>query len=146
MRARPPSRRLQAPSSFWRPRRVRRRSRRGSTSACWETAWRSRAIALEPGQQVAYSPEVLEEPAEIDPAVVVAWQQGLLIFKDEPLAAVIEEVNRYRLGKIILTKRELESLRVNGVFHLDRLDGVIAQVRSLGAEVTTLPGGFVLLS
>ncbi|WP_375595210.1 FecR domain-containing protein [Algihabitans albus] len=108
--------------------------------------WRSRAITLEPGQQVAYSPEVLEEPAEIDPAVVVAWQQGLLIFKDEPLAAVIEEVNRYRLGKIILTKRELESLRVNGVFHLDRLDGVIAQVRSLGAEVTTLPGGFVLLS
>ena len=46
----------------------------------------------------------------------------------------------------ILTKAALGSLPVNGVFHLDRLDGVIAQLRALGAEVTTLPGGFVLLS
>lgn len=109
-------------------------------------AWRSRKIDLQPGQQIVYSADEIDEPAMVDPNVVVAWQQGLLIFKDEPLAAVIEEVNRYRVGKIILTKRELEALPVNGVFHLSRLDGVIAQVRSLGAEVTTLPGGFVLLS
>ena len=107
--------------------------------------WRELSVALGPDRQVVYTADGLGSPRPVDPATVTAWQDGLLVFNDEPLAAVIDEVNRYRAGKIILTKAALGSLPVNGVFHLDRLDGVIAQLRALGAEVTTLPGGFVLL-
>ena len=111
-----------------------------------DVMWQDQSVRLKPEQQVFYSTDEFGSPTPVDPFAVSAWQRGLLIFHDEPLAAVIKEVNRYRVGKIFLTKPELGSLLVNGVFHLDRLDGVIAQVRGLGAEVTTLPGGFVLLS
>ncbi|HTH98414.1 MAG TPA: FecR domain-containing protein [Stellaceae bacterium] len=105
-----------------------------------------RSVGLQPAQQVAYGPGGLGAPVTVDPDVVTAWRQGLLILHDEPLAQVIDEVNRYRPGRIILANGALEKRRVNGVFHLDRLDGVIDEVRQLGATVTALPGGIILLS
>ena len=69
------------------------------------------------------------------------------IARDRPLAGVVDEVNRYRPGKIIITSGELKQRVVNGTFQLDRLDDFVAQVQQLfGARVTSLPGGVVLLS
>jgi transmembrane sensor len=105
-------------------------------------------VALRPGEQAAYSSSVaLGAPIEADSAMTTAWQQGLLIFHDRPLAEVIAEVNRYRAGKIIVMNATLGQRRVNGTFHLDRLDDVVGEVRQLfDAQVRRLPGGIVLLS
>lgn len=112
-----------------------------------DVEWRKQAVRLQPRQQVSYSPEGLGVSASVDPAEATAWQERLLIFRDRPLAEVIDEVNRYRPGRIIVTNAELARRLVNGTFHLDRLDDVVAQVRQLfGARVTSLPGGVVLLS
>jgi transmembrane sensor len=107
-----------------------------------------RRVELRAGEQATYSPSVaLAAPIEADPALATAWQQGLLIFHDRPLAEVIAEVNRYRAGKIIIMNARLGQRRVNGTFHLDRLDDVVAEVRQLfDAEIRRLPGGIVLLS
>jgi transmembrane sensor len=71
----------------------------------------------------------------------------LLIFRDRPLASVVDEVNRYRSGKIIITNDDLKRRLVNGTFQLDRLETFVAQVEQLfGAKVRSLPGGVVLLS
>ena len=107
---------------------------------------RNHRVRLTQKQQVTYSGSEIGQPLLTDPAVVTSWRDRILVFKEEPLVRVIDEVNRYRKGRIILANAKLEDLLVNGVFHIDRLDGVIAQVRGLGAEVTELPGGIVLLS
>jgi transmembrane sensor len=107
----------------------------------------SQAVRLRSGQQVSYSAAGLGASAMVDTAQETSWQARLLVFRDRPLAQVIDEVNRYRPGKIIVTNSELGRRLVNGTFHLDRLEEVIAQVRQLfGASVTALPGGIVLLS
>lgn len=104
------------------------------------------AVALiEPRQQVTYGPRGLGEVTAADPALVASWRQGLLVFRNEPLSSVVREVNRYRPGKIILANGGLAHLPVNGVFRLDRIDGVIHQIAKLGAHVTPLPGGIVIL-
>ena len=38
----------------------------------------------------------------VDTVVVTAWRDGVLVFRNTPLVRVIEEVNRYRPGRIIL--------------------------------------------
>lgn len=109
--------------------------------------YRNRAAALEQKQQLSYGESGISAAMLIDPAAVVAWRDGYLMFTREPLARVIVEVNRYRPGRIMLLNAELGRGVVTARFRLDRLDDVIVQVREVfGARVRTLPGGIVLLS
>jgi transmembrane sensor len=108
-----------------------------------------RSVQLGRGQQVSYSAAepmgALASPA--DPARAAAWREKLLVFRDQPLADVVSEVNRYRPGKIVVTNTALGKRLVNGTFHTDQLDDFVAQVRQLfSADVRSLPGGIVLLS
>ncbi len=98
-------------------------------------------------QQVSYTDQGLGAAIEIDPADVTAWQKGVLVFHDEPLGRVIEEVNRYWPGWIVVTNEILRNRLVTARFKLDRLEDVITQVRLVfHANVTRLPGGIVVLS
>ncbi|WP_448044304.1 FecR family protein [Bradyrhizobium liaoningense] len=99
------------------------------------------------GQQLSYTRAGIGTSVNVDPAQVTAWQSGLLIFRDRPLAAVVEEVNRYRPGKIVIVSAELRQRTVNGDFEIKKLDSFVTQVEQLfGAHATSLPGGLVLLS
>jgi transmembrane sensor len=99
------------------------------------------------GEQVSYSSAGIEPLLAVDVEQVAAWQNGLLIFRDKPLGDVVDEVNRYRPGKIIITNSETRRRVVNGTFQIDKLDNFVPQVQQLfGARVTSLPGGIVLLS
>jgi transmembrane sensor len=104
-------------------------------------------VRLHRAEQVSYSDAGLEASVPVDAAQVAAWQAGLLVVRDKPLASVVDEVNRYRSGKIIITNADLKRRVVNGTFQLDRLENFVAQVEQLfGARVRSLPGGVVLLS
>lgn len=108
---------------------------------------RGHAATLEQRQQVVYGGRGLEQVVTTDPAVVTGWREGMLVFRNEPLARVIDEVNRYRPGKIVLMNAELGRRSVVASFRLDRIDDVITLVRdAYGAQVRLLPGGIVLLS
>jgi transmembrane sensor len=128
--------------------------RRSGSSVCVTCAdgdvrvsYRSRTATLGPGQQVIYDDQGLGSAASADPAVVTAWQRGLLIFRDAPLAEVVEEVNRYRPGRIILLNDALAERKVVAGFRLDQIDDVVNYIRqAFGAKIRSLPGGVVLLS
>jgi transmembrane sensor len=108
---------------------------------------RAHSVRLGAGTQIGYSADGMASPVAVDPALATAWHRGLLVFENRPFAQVIDEVNRYRTGKIIVTNSSLGARLVSGTFHLDRLDDVIGQVlQAFGARVTRLPGGVVLLS
>lgn len=99
------------------------------------------------GQQVVYDDRTVHAPSNVDTASVTAWRRGMLVFDDMPLAAVIDEINRYRPGKLVLRNPRLSDARVQAQFSLRRLDDAIVMVRDVfGAHVTMLPGGIVLLS
>ena len=106
-----------------------------------------RSATLQKKQQVVYDGRNLGHVQNVDPIIVTAWREGELLFQNEPLARVVEEVNRYRPGRIILVNEALGKRRFTAQFKLDRLEVVITQLKAaFGARVVSLPGGVVLLS
>lgn len=82
-----------------------------------------------------------------DVAMATAWRQGVLIFKNTPLADAVEQINRYRDAPIILAGDGLGARPVNGIFHTQHIDGAITQIRQLlHLSASNLPGGVVVLS
>jgi transmembrane sensor len=111
-----------------------------------DVAQGGRVVQLGQAEQVSYTPGGIEVSVPIDPAQVTAWQSGLLIFRDQTLADVVDEVNRYRSGKIIITNADLKQRVVNGTFQINKLGDFVLQVQQLfGAQARSLPGGVVLL-
>lgn len=110
-------------------------------------AYRGRQNTLSAGQQLTYNDRELGPVTGANEEQVDAWRRQLLIFDRQPLSKVVEEVNRYRSGKIILVNQDLGRRQVQARFTLDQLAEVIALIRdAYGARVTSLPGGIVLLS
>ncbi len=103
-------------------------------------------VSLHGGQQVSYGETGLDPVVATDSEVVAAWRQGLLIFREAPLARLIDEVNRYRSGKIILLAPHLAQRRVVATFRLDRIDDAVTFIRQvMNVPARFLPGGIVLL-
>lgn len=97
-------------------------------------------------QQIVYSAEGLGAASDVDPDVVTAWQRGLLVFRNDPLARVVAEVNRYRPGKIVLMSEELGRRPVLATFRIDRIDEVVPRLQAVfGIPIKTLPGGIALV-
>lgn len=106
-----------------------------------------REAKLRSREQVVYTAQDLGVTISVDPETVTAWERGLLVFRNDPLAHVIEEVNRYRSGKIILTSTELGRRPVLATFRIDRIQEVVPRLQTVfGVKVRALPGGIVLLS
>lgn len=79
-------------------------------------------------------------------AATAAWRRGLLVFRDTPLATVVDDLNRYRPGRIMLASGSAASRRVTGVFHLDRPDEALTTIRTaLGLAEYRLGERLVLL-
>lgn len=124
------------------------------TSACVtclandvQVDFRGQQVTLRERQQVTYGDQGLAGVLTIDPAVVAAWQRGLIIFNMMPLADVIDELNRYRPGRIVLLNTRLARSPVNGRFKIDDPDEALVQIeRAFGVHRRTLPGGLVLLT
>jgi transmembrane sensor len=109
--------------------------------------YRGQRVPLQEGQQVVYDDTGLRAVAAIDPAVASSWQQGIIIFKMTPLADVIDELNRYRSGRIILLTSGLARSPVSGRFRIDQPNEVLTQIeRAFSVRRRDLPGGVVLLS
>ena len=83
----------------------------------------------------------------VNPAITTSWRLVFLIFRQAPLSDVVNEINRYRRGKIVLLSSTLGRRTVNARFTIDDVDSIMVLARrEFGARVTALPGGVVLLS
>jgi transmembrane sensor len=104
-------------------------------------------LELPAGRQVTYSDQGFEQQAAINPATVTAWQDGIVIFDSTPVSKVVEEVNRYRAGRVILTSAALGRERFSARFRIANIDGVVEQIarRFSVRGPRALPGGIVLL-
>lgn len=110
-------------------------------------ALRKDSIELTAAQQVVLGAGGASGPQRVDPDQVTAWRRGVLEFNNVPLAQVVDEINRYRPGRIVLVSDRLAGSLVQARFSLDQLADAAQLIRdAYGAQVTSLPGGIVLLS
>ncbi len=119
--------------------------------SCLEGAARVRAaggaVALPPRHSLTYDQRRVSPPILIDPEAEGAWRRGLLVFRNERLGDVIEEINRYREGRIVIASAGLRDRRVNGAFQTDQIDQIVDQLRlAYGVSATRLPGGVVVIA
>ncbi|QXI18457.1 FecR family protein [Pseudomonas hamedanensis] len=106
-----------------------------------------RSLRLEPGQQVTYDARQVGSVQTVDTAAVMNWRQRVLVFNGATLSQMIDEINRYRPGMLLLLNRDLGQRRVQARFSLDQLAGVALLIRdAYGVKCTELPGGVVVLS
>ena len=106
-----------------------------------------RNVRLDSGRQLTYGAAGLGEPQAVDTQAVVAWREQVLVFNNATLATVVDEINRYRPGMLVLLNKQLGQRRVQARFSLQQLAGVALLIRdAYGAKCTELPGGVVLLS
>ncbi|MGY2375490.1 FecR family protein [Pseudomonas sp. SDO524_S393] len=81
---------------------------------------------LKEGQAARYSPQEGVVPMDqFDVERATSWRRGVLIFDRQPLAKVIEQLNRYRPGRVVLADSALGDREVSGVFRLDMLDSAL---------------------
>lgn len=81
-------------------------------------------VLLMPGQSVAFSSVGLQAVRAFDPQQAFAWRNRQLVFRQQPLGEVVEELNRYWPGHLFLVGAELERKKVSGVFEIDRPEAV----------------------
>lgn len=102
---------------------------------------------LRTGQRVQYDDVGMSAISTIDTQAASDWRRGIVAFRDTPVAEAVEEVNRYRPGRVILLDSPLNKKMLSGRFRIDEMNQVLKQLeRALNAKVRYLPGGVVLLS
>jgi transmembrane sensor len=105
------------------------------------------SVPVQQGQQLNYrSGGPLTKPETVELNQTSAWQQQRLFINDRPLGELLDELGRYRVGRVFLSDEKLKNLRVTGVFSLDKPDEVLSSVvNALNLQETRLGPWWVLL-
>ena len=82
----------------------------------------------------------------VDVEKQVSWRTGRLIFSDEPLGDVVEELNRHSDRKIVLADPTLADLRVSGVFRAGAVGSFVTAVDAAFPIAAESRGDEVVLS
>lgn len=104
-------------------------------------------IYLDPGEQLVMSSSGAPRVSHVDIERVTAWERGEIVFDNEPLASVIERLNRYGPRHIIVGDDHTGSLRISGVFHEGDVDGFVSTIAAyLSVSAHERPDGDVILT
>jgi len=104
-------------------------------------------LTLQAGDQATYDDRSMRPVARINTDNVTAWRRGLLVFNNVPLSEVVDEINRYRPGKIIIRNAALGANRVQAQFPIARLDDAVNMLcRLYDGHITRLPGRIELMT
>ncbi|WP_296330467.1 FecR domain-containing protein [Reyranella sp.] len=101
---------------------------------------RAAEIVLSPGQSVRYAEAGLGRLHPVDLDQALAWRRDRLVFDRVTLGQVVDELNRYRRGRILIGNASLANRRVSGVFDAADPDTVLATIaRELGVRTASAP-------
>ncbi|ARP97110.1 FecR family protein [Bordetella genomosp. 13] len=108
----------------------------------------SQRVALRTGQQVAYDDQGLQDVVTVaDPLAAASWRDGVVVIDDLPLPQAVDEINRYRPGRVVLVNDALSERRLSGRFPIGDIDVALVQIeRLLGATLRHGPGGLVFIA
>ena len=102
---------------------------------------------LGPRQQAVYDASAISGVSAVDQSAVSSWRRGVLVFKQTRLGDALEEINRYRPGRVVLMNAAAREKSVTGQFVIASLDLALTQLQHVFAlRARSLPGGLLLLS
>ncbi|MET0273869.1 MAG: FecR domain-containing protein [Phenylobacterium sp.] len=102
------------------------------------------AFALAPGQRLAIGRAGAAVLSDVDPQEALGWRSGRLVYRGEPLATVVADLNREFVEQIEVTDPALARLPVTGVIVLDDQAAVATRL-SLMLPVRSVPSAHGLL-
>lgn len=107
-----------------------------------------RLVTLAPRQKVRYGPQALQAVVAVaDPVAAASWRDGVVVIDDLSLPDAVDEINRYRPGRVMLVNDRLSGRRLSGRFPIGELDVALVQIeRLLGATLRYGPAGLVLIA
>ncbi len=74
-----------------------------------------------------------------------SWRSGVVRFDEEPLYAVVGELNRYSPTKILIEDDAIVNLPISGIFRLERVDLILDALEDvLPVKVVRYPDRYVL--
>ena len=88
-------------------------------------------VTLNVGEAVSTRSDGLGSKQSVDVGKILAWEQGRLVFEMTPLSQVLEQIERYRPGILLLKDKRLGALKVSGTFQLDNLDEGLVTLESI---------------
>lgn len=109
--------------------------------------WNRQQASLTPGMLAQGSEEQAWSVQRTDVAAHTAWRQGKVVFRDQTLDEVVQEMNRYLPETIELMDEKLKRLRMAGVFNIEDAQGfLLALQEQLPVTVVTRSDGRVGLA
>jgi transmembrane sensor len=105
-----------------------------------------RDFVLTPGQRLEVGRTGVEELQAVDPLETFSWRAGRLVYRAQPLADVVADLNRQFVEQIEISDPELGRMPITGVIVLDDQHAVMARL-SLMLPIRSVPSdrGLLLL-
>jgi transmembrane sensor len=89
-------------------------------------------VVLTAGQQVTVEGSGTAEPVKhVDSDRALAWADGRLEFENTPVAAVVEQFNRYNFVQLHVGDQQLGNRLVHGVFDVSEPESFISVIQTL---------------
>ncbi len=85
-------------------------------------------IILDAGEQVVFSPQVPPSVAHVNLGQATAWENGEVVFENDPLPVVVARINRYAQHGVVIADTQTSELRISGVFHTGDIDGFVSTI------------------
>lgn len=102
---------------------------------------------LKPRQFAVYNSRAISEIAATDVENLSAWRRGELVFKQTQLTAVVEEINRYRPGRVVLLGEALRTNTVTARIKIAEIDTALLQIQyTFDLSARSFPAGVLVLS
>jgi transmembrane sensor len=83
-------------------------------------------VAVPAGSQVQTEQRRLGQPQVVDVATASSWMRGRLVVHRVPFAQVLNELQRYHVGTIILMNQQVGHIKVTGTYNVDDPVGALA--------------------
>lgn len=104
------------------------------------------SVVLAPGQSVVYGAEGLGAVRAADLEESMAWHEGRFVFNNARLADVLEQIGRYRAGRILLVGPGIGARRVSGNVSLDAADAALEALQaSVGFRMVRMGNALTLI-
>lgn len=103
-------------------------------------------VFLTPGMQLSLGAARTEAVTRVDPQATFAWREGRLVYRDQPLTAVVADLNRQFPEQIAIGDPSLDKIRITGVIVLDNPQAVTTRLAlMLPLRTVTSDRGLLLL-
>jgi transmembrane sensor len=90
------------------------------------------SVALGAGRQLVHDEDTgASSVHSVPPDEAVAWKQGRLIYRDQPLRVVVEDLNRYFPNAVRIEDEHVAALRFTGVLAVDKEEPTIRRLVAL---------------